>query len=727
MPIPKGTHLGPYVILEPLGSGGMGEVYKATDSRLGREVAVKVIAGIGAPDDTDRQRRFEREARATAALNHPNILTVFDVGTHEGLPFLVTELLDGQTLRQRLTQDTKLPSAEAAEIAVQLTRGIAAAHALHIVHRDLKPENLFLTRDGTLKILDFGLAKLKPEPFAGGSADATTLDDSVPGKISGTLAYMAPEQTRGEPVDARADIFAIGTVLYEITQGTNPFRRKSGAETVAAILKEPPPPDTQLTAPALHPLILRCLEKDAADRFQTTKDLGFALESLQTELRQPTATAAERPSQLDDQSSSIAVLPFVDMSPTRDQDYLCEGIAEELLNSLAHIDGLRVAARSSSFQFKGSGIDLQAVGVRLGVATVLEGSVRKLGERLRVNVQLVDVTDGYQRWSRRYDRQLEDVFAIQDEIAESVATALRGVLSSREKNALRRPETAVEAFEYFLRARRLVHRFTRADLELARRMLERAVELDPEYATAVAGLADVHSWFYEWWGGSDADLDRADQLSRRAMELAPHSAEAQTSRAFVLSLRHRHDEADEAYEAAIRLNPNSYDAHYYFGRNSFASGDIERSAELFRRAGDVREEDFQSRVLLAQSLAVLGRTDEAAEANREGLRRAERQLELDPTDPRALSVGAGALADAGEADRALSWSRRALELHPEDPTVLINAACVRAKLGRKAEAFQLVEKTFARGWGSRDWIEHDPDFDLLRDDPRFQELLKNLR
>ena len=344
---------------------------------------------------------------------------------------------------------------------------------------------------------------------------------------------------------------------------------------------------------------------------------------------------------------------------------------------------------------QGASIDARAVGARLGVATVLEGSVRKLGERLRVSVQLVDVSDGYQRWSRRYDRQLEDVFAIQDEIAESVATALRGVLSSWEKDALRSAETVVEAYEYFLRARRLLHRFNRDDMELAGQMLERAVELDPGYVAAVAALSDTHSWRYEWWGGSEADLDQADELSRRAMELAPQSAEAQTSRAFVLSLRHRYDEAAAAFQEAIRLNPSSYDAHYYYGRSSFASGDIERSAELFRRAGDVREEDFQTRVLLAQSLAMLGRTDEAAEANRDGLRRAEQQLELDPTDPRALSVGAGALAEAGEADRALSWSRRALELYPEDQAVLFNGACLRARLGRKEEALELLgERVF---------------------------------
>jgi len=697
-------------------------VYRARDPRLGRDVAVKVLAPREKPG-SEGLLRFEREARATAALSHPNILTVFDVGTHDGQPFLVTELLAGQTLRQRL-ESGPLAAVDATRLALQLTRGVAAAHALRIVHRDLKPENLFLTRDGTLKILDFGLAKLRPEAPLG--SEAATLDASAPGQLIGTLAYMSPEQTRGELVDERTDIFAIGAILHEMLSGKGPFRRRTGAETLAAVLHEAPPPlDPRSTGPAsLARLTLRCLEKDAADRFQTAADLAFALETAERELLRPTATAAP----IDDRGRppSIAVLPFADMSPARDQDHLCEGIADELIAALSHIEGLRVAARSSSFQFRGSAVDLRAVGARLGVGSVLEGSVRLARSRLRVTVQLVDVADGYQRWSQRFDGSPEDVFAIEDEIAKSVATALRGVLSAREREALRRPETAVEAYDYFLRGRQLLHRFVRPSIEMAGQMFERAIELAPDYAPAHAGLADAHSWLYEWWGGEASDLDAADGASRRALELAPDLSESHSSRGFVLSIRRLYDEAEREFREAIRLNPNSFDACYYYARTCFAAGRTEQSVDLFRRAAQIRPEDYQSPILLAQSLAMVGRAEEAREANREGIRRAERQLELNPTEVRALSLGATAFALDGQTERALQWSERALDLTPEDQSVLINGACLRARIGMKEQALDLLERCFARGWGKRDWIEQDPDYDSIRDDPRFQALLAKL-
>jgi len=425
--------------------------------------------------------------------------------------------------------------------------------------------------------------------------------------------------------------------------------------------------------------------------------------------------------------TSIAVLPFADMSPGRDQDHLCEGIAEELINALTHIEGLRVAARSSSFQFRGSAVDIRAVGARLGVSSVLEGSVRKSGDRLRVAVQLVDVADGYHRWSHRFDGSPEDVFAIEDEIAESVATALRGVLSAREKEALRRPETDVAAYDYFLRGRQLLHYVDDASLGTARQMFQGAIEVDPAYAPAWAGLADVHSWFYEWWGGSDADLEAADEASAKALALAPGLSESHASRGFLLSIRSRYDEAQAEFKEALRLNPNSFDAHYYYARTCFAWGKAELSAELFRRAAEVRREDYQSPILLGQSLEVLGRDEESQEAMREGIRRAEHQLELKPDDTRALSLGASALILDGQRERALRWSQRAIELKPDDQSVLLNGACVRARAGLKEEALDLLEHCFSRGWGKRDWIAHDPDYDSLRDDPRFQALLARLK
>jgi TolB-like protein/Tfp pilus assembly protein PilF len=426
--------------------------------------------------------------------------------------------------------------------------------------------------------------------------------------------------------------------------------------------------------------------------------------------------------------TSIAVLPFADMSPGRDQDYLCEGLAEEIINALTHVSGLRVAARGASFRFRGPAVDVRVAGRELGVGALLEGSVRKTDHRLRVTVQLVEVASGHHRWSQRFDRTLGDVFAIQDEIAEAVAGSLRGGnLSLRERAALRRPQTTDEAYEHYLRGLQNLSRMSQPDMERSRAMFTRAIELDPEYGPAWAGLATVHASLYEWFGARSEDLEAAQLTSRRALELAPGLAEAHTAGGLALSLSRRYEEAERELEEAIRINPSSFGAYYHFARSSFARGDIERSAELFRAAADVRKEDFQSPILLAQSLRKLGRDEEARAATREGIERVERVLALNPVDVRALSLGSMALFEDGQVERAKEWSRRSLELYPDDMSALVNAVCLRARAGQKDEALDIFERLAVLGWGKRDWVEHDPDYDSLRDDPRFRRLLAWLK
>ena len=426
-------------------------------------------------------------------------------------------------------------------------------------------------------------------------------------------------------------------------------------------------------------------------------------------------------------TSAIAVLPFADMSPARDQDYLCEGLADELIKVLTQITGLRVASRTASFRFRSTATDVQAIGRHLGVETLLEGSVRKADDRLRVTVQLVDVATGYAKWSQRYDRTLDDVFAIQEEIAESVAATLRGgVLSRREKQALARPHTGVPAYEYYLRGRQYLPRMTAPDLKRSAEMFGRAIELDAGYGPAWACMGAAYATLYEWFGAKEEDMARAERASQKALELAPRLAESHISRGCALSLSRQYEQAAHEFEEAIRLNPSFFEGYYYYGRIAFATGDIERSAELFGKAKEVRQEDFQSAMLQGQSLRMLGRTQEAQKATREGIRRAERILVLNPLDARALSLGAGALFHDGQIDRAREWSKKAIELYPEDAGVLINGACLHAKLREKEPALQLLERVFTRGWGKRDWIEHDPDYEIMRDDPRFQKLLEKL-
>lgn len=426
--------------------------------------------------------------------------------------------------------------------------------------------------------------------------------------------------------------------------------------------------------------------------------------------------------------TAIAVLPFMDMSSGRDQDYLCEGLAEEIINALTRLDGLRVVSRTASFQFRASGMDVGNIGRQLNVGTLLEGSVRKSGSQLRVTVQLIDVETGYHRWSERFDRELQDVFAIEDEIAEAVATNLRGsMLSSQERRSLLRPETGSVAYEYYLRGRQHLPRMTQPDLLKSAAMFERAIQLDADYAPAYAGLATVHATLHEWFGGGVEDLAKAERASLRALELAPGLAETHAARGFVFTLSRQYESASREFEEAIHINPNLFDAYYYFARAAFANGRLEVSADMFGHAARVRVEDFQSVALQAQSLNYLGRREEAAAANREAARRAERLIDLNPSDIRTLSLGASSLYQTGQHERALEWSQRALDLNPDDMGAVLNAVCLQAKLGNKERALDLLERAIAQGWGQRDWMERDRDYDTLRDDPRFQRLMSRLK
>ena len=425
------------------------------------------------------------------------------------------------------------------------------------------------------------------------------------------------------------------------------------------------------------------------------------------------------------QPATIAVLPFVDMSPERDQDYFCEGLAEELIDALTEIDGLRVAARSSSFQIAGAHLQVQELGRRLDVEQVLQGSVRKSGDRMRISVQLIDIHDGFHRWSQKFESSVKDVFAVQDEIADAVALTLSG--NSPSGRARRRRQTSAGPYELFLRGRQRLHRMQQPDMDESRELFERAIALDADYAPAWAGLATVHALLFEWWGANEHDLYGADRASMRAMQLAPDTADAHLARGCTLSLHRRYDQAHVHFEAAARINPNLFDAYYYHGRAAFAHGQIERAAELFRKASEVRREDCQSSSLLGLALRMLGRVEDAQVADREAIARAERLLDLNPFDARVLAIVSCSIYELGDIKRALEWSRRSLEARPDDMSALLNAVCLNAKAGLKEEALELLERVCSRGWGKRDWIERDPDYDSLRDDPRFERLMANLK
>jgi TolB-like protein/Flp pilus assembly protein TadD len=719
MELAAGHHLGPYEIVAPLGAGGMGEVYRARDPRLGREVAVKVLPRA-AEADPARSRRFEREARAVAALVHPNVLTLHDVGEQDGVLYLVTELLQGETLGVRLERAGPLPWREVVALGAAVARGIAAAHARGIVHRDLKPGNLFRTADGHWKILDFGLAHLLFDPASGGPRESGTATDlTATGTLLGTATYMSPEQVRGELVDARSDLFALGVVLYEALAGRSPFRRESMAATIAAVLAEDPPPlPAGVEAPSrLARLLERCLAKKREERPGSAEELAEALERLAAGA--PAAAPA---------SPSIAVLPFRDMSAARDQDYFCEGVADEILHSLTRVEGLRVAARTSSFQFVAGSADVREVAERLAVGHVLEGSVRRDGDRLRVTVQLIDAETGFHLWSERYDRASADVFAIQDEIATGVAAKLSTGLTEGVRTALRRRGTRdLAAYERYLRGRRLANEHRDRSLRAAAVEYEAALELDPEFAAAWAALADCQTWLYYWHGHDPATLARAEEASARASELDSDGPEALAARAGVLSVAGRFAEADAAFERALAAAPEFYEALYHFARLRFVEGRNEEAAELFERGARLQPDDYQCVSLATMAYEHLGDSERALDAARRTLARVERRIDLVPGDARALYLGAGAAARVGDAERARNWIARALAVDPDEHPTLYNAACVLVLLGDTDQALELLERVADAGFAHRAWVEHDTDLAPLRDHPRFTALLAKLR
>lgn len=441
-----------------------------------------------------------------------------------------------------------------------------------------------------------------------------------------------------------------------------------------------------------------------------------------TALQTYSSKLSMKESVVESSGKSIAVLPFINMSNDPDQDYFCDGISEEIIDALAQLNNLRVIARTSSFSFKGKNIDVREIGKRLDVNTLLEGSVRKSGNRLRITTKLVSVSDGSHLWTNRYDRELEDVFLIQEDIATNVATELRGYLTSHEKEVIRPQKTAIEAYECFLKGVELFHQL---DVLESKKMFEKAIKIDSEYAPAHAGLSDVLAQIYEWHGGDNSDLLLAERHSVKALSLNPNMAESHSAYGFVLSMRKRYNEAEKEFKEAIRLNPNSFDAYYRYGRYSFARGDIEKSAKMFLKASEVRIEDFQSLLLLAQSLRILGSNQEQV-ALIEGLKRVRKHLEINPTDRRALSLGATSLFDNGASEEALKWISKALELYPEDGTTLFNGAGLFAKDGNKEKALSLLEIAIDKGYGNKEWIEQDRDYNSLRDEPKFKALIKKL-
>jgi TolB-like protein/tetratricopeptide (TPR) repeat protein len=453
--------------------------------------------------------------------------------------------------------------------------------------------------------------------------------------------------------------------------------------------------------------------------------LAWALEITPEGIKKTESVPAEK-SSAESTGSSIAVLPFVDMSPDKDQDYFCEGMAEEIINALTKIHGVHVASRTASFQFKDEAIDIAQIGERLNVNTVLEGSVRKAGNRLRVMAQLIKVEDGYHIWSEGYDRDLQDVFAIQKEIAENIVEAFQLSLSPTEERAIEiQPTSNVEAYDFYLRGRKYFYHHSKQGMKYAREMFSHAIELDSGYALAHAGLADCFSFIYMYADSTASNRLQAETASRLALELDPNLAQAHASRGLALSLSKRYEEAEQAFESAIRLDPKLFEAYYFYARDSLAQGKLEKAAASFESACRVRPEDYQSPALLSQVYTGLGRKEDAMKAKWKALDLIENHLQRNPDDVRALYLGAAGLIELGKKEQGLEWARRALAMDPEDSMILYNVACVYSHARELDLALDCLEKSIAGGMAHMEWIENDTDLDPLRELPRFKAMLQS--
>jgi eukaryotic-like serine/threonine-protein kinase len=756
-------NFGHYTVKSAIGAGGMGEIYLAADARLRRDVAIKILPESLMQNDLAIER-FMREAHAASALNHPNILTIYEIGEHNGVHFIAAEFVEGETLRQKM-RNRALPVAEALAVAVQTVEALCAAHRAGIVHRDIKPENIMIRHDGYVKVLDFGLAKLSENGFASIDAEAETRMqvNTIDGTILGTVAYMSPEQARGQKVDARSDIFSFGTVLYEMLAGFNPFMSETMADILAAVLHRAPEP--LAAAPEeLNRIVGRALRKNRDERYQTCAALLADLKRFQQQLTHSVAATtanftASLISQSTNATNSLAILPLsCEGGDAAQSEYLSDGITESIINALAQVRDLQVAPRNTVFRFKGREAEAQSIGKQLNVRTILTGRVRQFGENLIVGVELIDVENDKQIWGEQYRRPLADIFELQAEIAENISEKLRLQLTGEERKRLAKRYTEdAEAYQCYLKGRYFV--MTKRTEEWIKKGIEyfqKAIELDPTYALAYSGLADAYGFLASSTGGwsprdaypkakaaaeralqiddtlgeahaalgffhllYDWDFPAAEREFKKAVEFSPNYPNAHDGYGFYLKAMGRHAEAIKACQKMQRLDPLSPFAHVSLGWAYYFARRYDEAVTECRNALEIDGASTFAHRILGFAYLQQGKFDEALAALKKAVQLSSGGL--------AFEAHLGyAYALAGKKKEARQVLSELEKIARERYVSAYYFAVIHLGLGERERAFDCLEKAFAERSGFLPFLNVEPMLDAIRTDSRFQDLLRRV-